>query len=139
MSVLAIVPARAGSKGIPNKNFAPLAGISPLRRALDCAATARCDEVVISSDALVAEHLPPFHDGEPFSILPRPAELAQDDTPMVDVVAHVLREIPGPASKRDPPLLETAELVIRGHEWLQDRDGPTPFRDFQPLAALNPP
>ena len=86
---LAIVPARSGSKGIPGKNFKSFhgcGGIQLWERALNCAILARCQPIV-SSDADL---------GKADYILRRPPELAQDDTPMVDVVRHVLEQIPGP-------------------------------------------
>lgn len=90
MSVLAIIPARSGSKGIPNKNFRPIAGVSPVSRAMGCAMALGLHSIVCSSDVPIGE---PF--GE-FGWLPRPPELAQDDTPMIAVVQHVLAQIPGP-------------------------------------------
>jgi CMP-N,N'-diacetyllegionaminic acid synthase len=91
-STLALVLARGGSKSIPRKNLAPLAG-KPLiawtiEAALRCPAAPR---VVVSTDdeeiAAVARSLgaeAPFE---------RPAGLAQDDTPTMPVVAHALRRL----------------------------------------------
>ena len=50
--ILAIIPARVGAKHIPNKNFRPLAGISPCARALGVS-LAVADRVVCSTDARV--------------------------------------------------------------------------------------
>lgn len=86
--VLAIIPARAGSKGIPNKNFKPLAGgYSPWELAAHCAESCGIPWVV-STDHPEFCQFPGF--------LKRPAELAQDDTPMIAVVEHALAEIKGP-------------------------------------------
>jgi CMP-N-acetylneuraminic acid synthetase len=99
MSVLAIIPARAGSKGIPNKNFRPLAGETPMERAVRVAHVV-ADVIVLTSDTSKATN--PFWIGRPvgwnksFARLIRPPELAQDETPMIEVVKHVLAEIPGP-------------------------------------------
>ena len=49
--VLAVVPARGGSKGIPGKNLKVIAGRSLLHRTLDQATKSSViDEVVVSSD-----------------------------------------------------------------------------------------
>jgi CMP-N-acetylneuraminic acid synthetase len=99
MSTLAIVPARENSKGIPNKNFRPLAGETPMERAVRVAHVV-ADVIVLTSDTSKATN--PFWIGRPvgwnksFARLIRPPELARDDTPMIDVVKHVLAEIPGP-------------------------------------------
>ena len=87
--VLAIVPARGGSKGVPRKNVLPLAGQSLLKYVHDAAKTAaRLDRTILSTDddEIAAEGLKvglevPFR---------RPAELARDDTPMIDVIRHAV-------------------------------------------------
>ena len=89
--VLAVVPARSGSKGIPGKNVAHAGGMSLIERAGRClAALEWLDARVISTDdpAYAAE-------GEraglsaPFL---RPAELAGDAAGAVETVTHALLE-----------------------------------------------
>lgn len=106
-NVLALIPARAGSKGIPNKNFTPLAGLPPVTRAWQVALAAGCD-VVVSSDAFC----PPIHGPV---LLPRPAALSQDDTPMIQVVQHALEQIPGPADQIIVLLQPTQPLRTPAH------------------------
>ena len=104
VSVLALIPARSGSKGVPNKNFASLAGRSPLNRVIDVCNALRgiLTNYVVSSDVDWAANERVFED-EPMwrygRWLLRPAELAQDDTPMIAVVQHALRDIPGPPNQ----------------------------------------
>ncbi len=87
--VLAIVPARAGSKGVPGKNERPLAG----RTLLDYTARAAresgvVDRIVLSTDAeSIAEAGRRAGLEVPFL---RPAELARDDTPMLPVIRHAV-------------------------------------------------
>lgn len=91
-SVLALIPARGGSKGLPDKNLRQLAGRSLLAWTIAAAKGADLvDRVVLSSDAdeIMAEAR--RHDCEvPFR---RPAELAADDTPGMDPVLHALHEL----------------------------------------------
>lgn len=95
MSVLAIIPAREHSKGIPRKNWIKLVGITPLRRAINCAREVRqIEEIVISTD--VAEIAPHETGLQRITILRRPPELATDDAPMIDVIQHALAQVPGP-------------------------------------------
>jgi CMP-N,N'-diacetyllegionaminic acid synthase len=90
--VLAVVPARGGSKGLPGKNVRPLAGLPlighSLRAAESIASVTRC---VVTTDspeiARVAEQL-----GGDVPFL-RPAELAQDTTPMAPVLRHALAAV----------------------------------------------
>ena len=89
MTVLGLIPARGGSKGIPGKNLASVAG-RPLL-AWTCAAateSARLDRVVCSTDSdEIAAAAAACGVEAPFR---RPAELSGDETPMLDVVRDAL-------------------------------------------------
>jgi len=86
---VALVPARGGSKGIPRKNLAPLAGRPLLAWTLDAASAAETvTRVVVSTDD--GDIAAAAGDAE---VLRRPKELATDETPMVDVVRHALGEL----------------------------------------------
>src|SRR5262249_9478166 len=87
--VLALIPARGGSKGIPRKNVRLFAGFPLLAWSIAAArASARTRRVVVSTDdpaiATVAEG---FGAEAPFL---RPPELAGDDTPDLPVFIHAL-------------------------------------------------
>ena len=88
---LAIIPARAGSKGLPGKNIRPLAGEPLLVHALRCAErVARITRTVVSTDGEEIAAVARAGGGEvPFL---RPASLAQDDTPTIPVLVHALHE-----------------------------------------------
>ncbi len=52
MRMIAVIPARAGSKGIPDKNIAPLCGRPLLAYSVDAALNAGCFErVIVSTDS----------------------------------------------------------------------------------------
>jgi len=85
----AIVPVRAGSKGLPNKNTRLLAGKPLYRHAVDQALVAGASRVLISTD--IAEILAaPFADAR-IEVQPRPSELAGDTVPMAPVISHVIQ------------------------------------------------
>ena len=89
MHVVALIPARGGSKGIPRKNLAPLAGKPLLHWAIDAALAAdTVTRVVVSTDD--DEIAAAAGDAE---LLRRPAELAGDDTLMLDVIRHALEHV----------------------------------------------
>ena len=95
--VLALIPARSGSKGIPNKNFRPLAGIPPLKRAADVAFQVCRGPIVVSSDGpnlVMAGEIPVKLNGVTW--LHAPAPLHTDTCPMIDVVQDALDRVPGP-------------------------------------------
>ena len=89
MTLMALVPVRGGSKGLPGKNTRMLAGKPLYRHAVDQALEAGADEVVISTD--IEELLGADH-GAGVVALRRPAELAGDDVPMDPVILHALRD-----------------------------------------------
>lgn len=88
--MIAIIPARGESKGIPRKNLQQVGGMSLIERAIRlCQAVA--DEVVVSSDH--GEILAIAKDCDAVA-WPRPKELATDESPTIealrDVVCHYL-------------------------------------------------
>ena len=85
--VLALVPARGGSKGIPGKNIRPLAGRTLLEYAARAASASRIvDRIVLSTDdEQIAEEGRRVGMEVPFL---RPERLAADDTPMLPVIEH---------------------------------------------------
>ena len=87
--ILAVIPARGGSKGLPGKNTRPLAGLPLIAHSIRAAAlTDAVTRCVVSTDSEEIAALARQHGGEaPFL---RPAELAADDTPMAPVVRHAL-------------------------------------------------
>lgn len=88
MKVLAIIPARGGSKGVPGKNSYPIAGKPLINYTIDCAQSSRClAAIYVSSDD---EHILHVSKTDGITCLKRPAELAQDQTSIVPVISHVL-------------------------------------------------
>ncbi|MFM7347129.1 MAG: cytidylyltransferase domain-containing protein [Tagaea sp.] len=93
--ILAVVPARGGSKGIPRKNLAPAAGRPLIAWTIEAAKAARgVDRLVVSTDdpeiAAVARALGA-------EIVIRPAELAGDDTPTLPALRHAFEALGGDA------------------------------------------
>jgi len=89
-SVLALIPARGGSKGIPRKNVMPIAG-KPLiaYSILQAQASQRVTRVLVSTDnEEIAEVAREYGAEVPFL---RPAEFAQDLSPDIDVFRHALQ------------------------------------------------
>jgi CMP-N,N'-diacetyllegionaminic acid synthase len=88
VDVVGLIPARGGSKVIPVKNLVPVAGRPLLAWTIEAARGARSlTRVVVSTDspeiAAAARSLGA-------DVLERPAELAEDETPMLDVVRHAV-------------------------------------------------
>ncbi|MBO8164301.1 MAG: acylneuraminate cytidylyltransferase family protein [Brevibacillus sp.] len=92
-SVLAVIPARGGSKGVPRKNIKPLSGKPLLAWTIEAAKqSSLLDRIVVSTeDEEIAKMAREFGAEVPFM---RPQELAQDDTPGIDPVLHALEQLP---------------------------------------------
>jgi CMP-N-acetylneuraminic acid synthetase len=89
MSVVSLICARSGSKGLRGKNLRSLAGRSLLARAIDLSrAVSRVDRVIVSTDSTdIAEEARKSGADVPFL---RPASLAEDDSPEWLVWRHAL-------------------------------------------------
>lgn len=93
-SVLALIPARGGSKGIPRKNLQVLGGKPLLEWTIQAAlASQHIDRLIISSeDPEILALARSLGCEAPFV---RPTELAEDTTPGILPVLHALEALPG--------------------------------------------
>lgn len=90
-TVLAIIPARGGSKRVPGKNLRTVGGKTLIARAFQAARGGRyIDNVVVSTDDRdIAREA--MRCGCEYRI--RPAHLATDEASSMDVVFHVMAEV----------------------------------------------
>ncbi|ODT77421.1 MAG: pseudaminic acid cytidylyltransferase [Pelagibacterium sp. SCN 64-44] len=114
---LAVIPARGGSKRIPGKNIKAFAGKPMIAYAIEGAlASGVFDHVIVSTDdAAIAEIARATGAEVPFM---RPADLSDDFTPTVPVIAHAItafEALKGPVAQAcciyaGVPLLEAEDL-----------------------------
>jgi len=127
MSVLAIIPARGGSKGIPRKNIKPLMAKPLIDWSIEAAKQSSCiDRIIVSTeDKEIASVACELGVDVPFM---RPDELAADDTPGVAPVLHAISQLPNydwilllqPTSP-----LRTAEDIDGIWQFCQERGAPS--------------
>jgi CMP-N-acetylneuraminic acid synthetase len=114
--VLAVVPARSGSKGIPRKNERMLSGKTLIQRCADSAGESGVvDRVCLSTDSEEIAELGRQAGIEvPFM---RPPELATDVAPMQPVIEHAVRAIEDEGWRPDVVLVlqPTAPLRTGAH------------------------
>jgi len=97
MDVVAIIPARGGSKGIPRKNLVPLGGKPLIAWTIVAALEARLGRVIVSTDSQeIAEVSKTYGAEVPFI---RPEYLATDGSGSYGVVEHALHFLKGERSK----------------------------------------
>lgn len=87
--ILAVIPARGGSKGLPGKNIRALAGLPLIAHTILFAKSCpEIDRCIVSTDSEeIARVARQFGGDVPFL---RPPELARDDTPMWPVLRHAI-------------------------------------------------
>jgi CMP-N-acetylneuraminic acid synthetase len=89
---LAVIPARGGSKGIPQKNIRLLCGKPLIAWSIESAlAVPTIHRVVVSTDNAEIADVATSWGAE---ILWRPAELATDEATTISVMTHVATEVP---------------------------------------------
>lgn len=91
--ILAIIPARGGSKGVPRKNIRQLAGKPLIAWTIEEAKKSKyITKMILSSeDDEIIEVAKEYGCYVPFK---RPLVLAQDDTPGIDPVLHAIEQCP---------------------------------------------
>lgn len=87
--ILALIPARGGSKSIPRKNLLPLAGKPLIAHSIEQALASRhiTRTIVSTDDSEIAAVATEFGAEVPFL---RPAEFAKDASPDIDVFRHAM-------------------------------------------------
>jgi CMP-N,N'-diacetyllegionaminic acid synthase len=108
-SILAIVPARGGSKGIPGKNMKLIAGRPLLWWSIDAVDRANAEiRLVVSTDDPLTADLALRCGAE---VVKRPDKLARDDSPTDPSLLHVLDELPNAERAHTVMLLQATSPV----------------------------
>ena len=88
MNIVGIIPARGGSKRVPRKNIRPLCGRPLVTYSIEQARRSKCiSRVIVSTEDKEIARIARKWKAE---VIIRPQELARDDTPMIEVIIHVL-------------------------------------------------
>ena len=119
MRALGIIPARGGSKGIPDKNLRGLAGKPLLAYTLEAASSSGViDRLVLSTDSEAIAALGRSLGLEvPFM---RPANLAGDTSPMLGVLQHAVTEVEGQGWRPEVIVLLQPTSPLRRPEHIRD-------------------
>ncbi|MDF2435029.1 MAG: hypothetical protein JWP44_4660, partial [Mucilaginibacter sp.] len=98
MSVVAIIPARGGSKGVVGKNLRRVGGIPLIVRAVDAARSSRLvDRVIVTTDDPIIAAAARSAGAE---VVDRPAEFSGDQASSESALLHALDQLHG-----DPEVL----------------------------------
>ncbi len=112
MKILTIIPARGGSKGIPQKNVRPFAGHPLIAWSIDQSLRSKhIERTIVSTDDEEIRQIALKYGAEvPFL---RPAELARDDSPTEPSLLHVLDELKKTGYEPDAVILLQPTSPIR--------------------------
>lgn len=90
MKILAIIPARGGSKGVPRKNIKPINNIPLIAYSIGSAQKAGefLDRIVVSTEDAEIKSVAQKWGAE---VIDRPQEYAEDTTPTEPVLAHAVK------------------------------------------------
>ncbi len=114
--IIGLIPARGGSKSIPLKNMAQLGG-RPLLEYVIRAAKA-CPQVNTICCSTEHHGIAAFCAEQGVRVIDRPESMAQDDSPVVDVIRHVLQtwqEGTGSLPELVVLLQPTSPFLLPGH------------------------
>jgi len=143
MNVLGVIPARGGSRGIPNKNLAPLCGRPLLAYTADAAkASTTLTRTIVSTDD---ERIAACAKSLGLDVLMRPSLLAADDTPMLPVLQHAIEAMRAGGFNPDIVVLlqptsplRRAEHIDTAVDWLQRVGGDSVVSVVEVPHQFNP-
>ena len=91
MNVLAIIPAREGSKRVPHKNFRPFADTTLMDLAINQALESKfINKIVVNSDAAQVKEIASKYKSQGIDFLERPKELAADESPAIEYMIQTI-------------------------------------------------
>lgn len=92
MKIIALIPARSGSTGLPNKNIRVMDGIPLIAHTILCAAKSNAvSRIIVSTDSIEIAGIAKKYGAEvPFI---RPIHLSGSESPMMDVALHLIKEL----------------------------------------------
>lgn len=125
---LAFIPARAGSKGVKDKNIKELAGKPLIAYTIEGAAKSNIfEDIIVSTDSTkIAEVARLYGANVPFL---RPKELALDDSPTMDAIFHCLDYMINNGKKYDIIMLLQPTSPLR--QWYHIKEAYELFNEKQ--------
>lgn len=136
--ILAVIPARGGSKGIKDKNTIDLNGKPLIAYSIISAMESRyIDEVVVSTDSgKIADIASSYGALVPFI---RPAHLADDKSRTIDVLLHAINELGKSGKRFDILVLLQPTQPLRSHEDINNALEEFIDMGLKGLVSVSPP
>lgn len=137
MKILGIIPARGGSKGVPNKNIKLLGGKPLIAYTIESAMESKMlTDCIVSTDSeQIAETAKAYGAKVPFM---RPAELATDTAKSIDVVLHALDALQEQGNRYDAVVLLQPTNPFRPNGFIDDAIQKFTSGGYDTLISLLP-
>jgi len=133
--VIAVVPARGGSKGVPHKNIVPLGGKPLLAWPIDVArAVGSIDRVIVSTDDDAIAEAAKAHSAEVYR---RPARLATDSSLVIDALRDLIATLKAEGEPARVMVLLEATCPFRAVEDVEACLELLVGRDLDSVATFN--
>lgn len=115
--IIALIPARGGSKAVPHKNIHPLGGKPLIAYSIETALqVSEIDRVIVSTDDKNIGKVAEEYGAEYYK---RPAHLATDDSLVIETIEHLIEEIQREGNKPYIMLLLEPTCPFRSKETIR--------------------
>lgn len=133
--VLAIIPARGGSKGIPRKNIKDINGKPLVQYTIDFSVNSSLiDRTIVSSDD---EEILDICKKLGSEVIKRPKELAKDESPTEEAILHCIQTLKKENYEPDIILLLQPTSPIRSEEDVRKTLVPIMLGDFNAAMTIS--
>ena len=134
--IIAVIPARGGSKSIPKKNIRPLGGKPLLAWSIEAACSvAEIDRVIVSTDDAEISQVAREFGAE---VYPRPAELATDEALVIDTIRHLIDVLRAQGELAQVMVLLEPTCPLRSSEDIQQCIRQLVTEDLDAVATFKP-
>src|SRR3989338_1957396 len=117
-SMIAIIPARSGSKKLPGKNKINLAGKPLIAWTIEAALAAQVfTEIIVSTDDIDVAHIAREYS---LTVLNRPINLASDTASTSDVILDVFKQLDGQSNNFESFMLLQPTSPLRSSRHIND-------------------
>lgn len=113
MNILALIPARGGSKGIKDKNLREVAGKPLVAHTIEAAKESIASRVIVSTDSERIKDVGKQYGAE---VIDRPDEISGDKVTFLPVIKHALEELEKEGYIPDAVAVLTPTSPLRGAE-----------------------
>ncbi|ANE35938.1 CMP-N-acetylneuraminic acid synthetase [Campylobacter iguaniorum] len=135
MKLIAIIPARGGSKGIPHKNIIDICGLPMIVYTIQAALKSKIfSKIVVTTDSKEIKDIS-LQLG--VDVIDRPSSLSRDDSSIVDVIEHALKSVIADGSIFTHFMLLQPTSPLRNEQHIKESFDVYNSKDANSLVSVN--